>query len=216
MEITPSQLIQQWESVPPLVQYVWLVAESRAQMPKYMLAAVASRETNMSSAYWQGTVGDGGHGHGSFQLDDRFHIIARGFDKDPNAQAQTAAQMLSGLHRQFGNWPQALAAYNSGTPYDWNTTHHDYAADTFARYLVLFEHYDTARVLRLTSPYMIGKDVSFWQMAMNGKHYRGTPLQVDGVYGPKTAAVVGDFQFDNRLPITSALDPLTLAEMAAT
>ena len=43
-------------------------AEKRHKLPPGLLLAIASRETNM-----QDIVGDGGHGRGLFQIDDRFH-----------------------------------------------------------------------------------------------------------------------------------------------
>jgi len=69
MKITADQLAQQvalartrgW--APLLVR-----AEKRHKLPNGMLLAIASRETNM-----QDIVGDGGHGRGLFQIDDRFH-----------------------------------------------------------------------------------------------------------------------------------------------
>src|SRR5262245_66376982 len=69
MKITGDQLAQQvalartrgWL---PLMAH----AEKRHKLPKGMLLAIASRETNM-----QDICGDGGHGRGLFQIDDRFH-----------------------------------------------------------------------------------------------------------------------------------------------
>ena len=43
-------------------------AERRASLPRALLLAVASRETDMNDV-----VGDGGHGRGLFQIDDRSH-----------------------------------------------------------------------------------------------------------------------------------------------
>lgn len=53
-----------------------------------LLYAVGSRETNLMNE-----VGDGGHGHGLFRLDNRSHAIPPGFDDGARAQAKKAAQM---------------------------------------------------------------------------------------------------------------------------
>src|SRR5947207_14903958 len=69
MKISADQLAQQ---VALARSRGWLPliarAEKRHKLPKGMLLAIASRETNM-----QDIVGDGGHGRGLFQIDDRFH-----------------------------------------------------------------------------------------------------------------------------------------------
>src|ERR1044072_4207136 len=69
MKITADQLAQQ---VALARSRGWLPlirrAEKRHKLPQGMLLAIASRETNM-----QDIVGDGGHGRGLFQIDDRFH-----------------------------------------------------------------------------------------------------------------------------------------------
>jgi peptidoglycan hydrolase-like protein with peptidoglycan-binding domain len=69
MKVTADQLAQQ---VALARSRGWLQpiarAEKRHKLPQGLLLAIASRETNM-----QDIVGDGGHGRGLFQIDDRFH-----------------------------------------------------------------------------------------------------------------------------------------------
>jgi len=64
-------------------------------------------------------VGDAGHGHGVFQIDDRWHAFARSpAAMDPARNADYAAGMLeSNLHRYGGDVRAALSAYNSGSPH---------------------------------------------------------------------------------------------------
>lgn len=97
-------------------------------LPPYLLHAVGSRETNLTNE-----VGDGGHGHGIFQLDDRSHVIPPNFDNDITLQALTAAAMLSALFRKYGSWVSALNAYNSGQPLSQYTAGGDYGPDVWSR-----------------------------------------------------------------------------------
>lgn len=84
--------------------------EKRHGLPPFLLFAVASVETNMNNE-----TGDGGHGHGMFQLDDRWHTIPPGFDDDVRKQAATAAGMLkANLAHYAGHLHPAVAAYNAG------------------------------------------------------------------------------------------------------
>jgi hypothetical protein len=83
------------------------------------LAAVAAQETGgPDSDSGSNIVGDSGHGHGLFQLDDRWHAIARTpTAMDPASNAQYAAKMLSGLLQRYGgDMHAALSAYNAGSP----------------------------------------------------------------------------------------------------
>jgi Transglycosylase SLT domain len=84
-----------------------------------LLAAVAAQETGgPGSNAGRNVVGDGGHGHGLFQIDDRWHAFAQSVAAmDPAKNADYAAGMLSGLLKRFGgNVRKALSAYNSGSP----------------------------------------------------------------------------------------------------
>lgn len=83
-----------------------------------LLAAVAAQETGGPGTNGgRNITGDGGHGHGLFQIDDRYHAFARTPSAmDPAANAQYAAGMLSGLIRRYGSVHRALSAYNAGRP----------------------------------------------------------------------------------------------------
>jgi hypothetical protein len=84
-----------------------------------LLAAVAAQETGGPGANaGHNIVGDGGHGHGLFQIDDRWHPFASTkAAMDPAQNADYAAGMLSGLLKRYGgNVHEALSAYNSGSP----------------------------------------------------------------------------------------------------
>ncbi|HEY3674889.1 MAG TPA: transglycosylase SLT domain-containing protein [Candidatus Tumulicola sp.] len=84
-----------------------------------LLAAVAAQETGgPGSNAGSNIVGDGGHGRGVFQIDDRWHDFAKTADAmDPEKNADYAAGMISGLlHRFGGNVHEALSAYNAGDP----------------------------------------------------------------------------------------------------
>lgn len=84
-----------------------------------LLAAVAAQETGGPGANsGKNIVGDGGHGHGIFQIDDRFWAFARSAAAmDPAKNAAMAASILSENLRRFGgNVRQALSAYNAGSP----------------------------------------------------------------------------------------------------
>ncbi|HEY6485484.1 MAG TPA: transglycosylase SLT domain-containing protein [Candidatus Cybelea sp.] len=84
-----------------------------------LLAAVAAQETGGPGANsGHNIVGDGGHGRGVFQIDDRWHPFASSpAAMDPASNANYAAGMLSGLLKRYGgNVHEALSAYNSGSP----------------------------------------------------------------------------------------------------
>ncbi|HEY0380926.1 MAG TPA: transglycosylase SLT domain-containing protein [Candidatus Elarobacter sp.] len=93
-------------------------AATRHHLEPRLLAAVAAQETGgPGSDSGRNIVGDGGHGRGVFQIDDRWHAFARGgAAMDPARNAEYAAGLLeSNLHR-YGDLRSALSAYNAGTP----------------------------------------------------------------------------------------------------
>lgn len=94
-------------------------AAARHHLDPRLLAAVAAQETGGPGAdSGRNVVGDGGHGRGLFQIDDRWHAFARTpAAMDPAANADYAAALLAGLlARCRGNVRAALSAYNGGSP----------------------------------------------------------------------------------------------------
>lgn len=90
-----------------------------------LLAAVAAQETGgPGSNAGRNIVGDGGHGHGVFQIDDRYHAFAGSkAAMDPSRNADYAAGMLRGLlDGNGGNVHDALSSYNAGSPHATGTT----------------------------------------------------------------------------------------------
>jgi hypothetical protein len=94
-------------------------AASRHGVDPKLLAAVAAQETGgPGTNAGHNIVGDGGHGRGLFQIDDRFHAFARSSAAmDPAQNADYAAAMISGLLQSYGgDVHKALSAYNAGGP----------------------------------------------------------------------------------------------------
>ena len=68
---TPSeaQLRSQYEDASSIgLRTACKEAEAKYDLPAGLMLAIASRETNMRNIN-----GDGGHGRGVFQIDDRYH-----------------------------------------------------------------------------------------------------------------------------------------------
>lgn len=147
MRITPVDLSREYKNARSTWPFITDI-EKEYGLPPFLLYAVGSRETNLTNE-----VGDFGHGHGMFQLDDRSHTIPPGFDLDVKAQAIKAASMLQAL---IAYWPKylraAVASYNAGTggvkqaladtgnP-DSYTANHDYGQDVLDRMTYLQKTY---------------------------------------------------------------------------
>jgi len=100
-------------------------AAARHHLDPRLLAAVAAQETGGPGAdSGRNVVGDGGHGRGVFQIDDRWHAFARSpAAMDPARNADYAAGLLeANLGRYGGDVRAALSAYNAGSPNATGTT----------------------------------------------------------------------------------------------
>jgi hypothetical protein len=100
-------------------------AAARHHLDPRLLAAVAAQETGGPGAdSGRNVVGDGGHGRGVFQIDDRWHAFARSpAAMDPARNADYAAGLLeANLGRYGGDVRAALSAYNAGSPAATGTT----------------------------------------------------------------------------------------------
>lgn len=122
MPISNQDLYAQYKRAS--VDWPWLhYVEKIHNLPKFTLFAIASRETNMRNI-----LGDGGHGVGIFQRDDRawknmqtpVGTLATPDGKDwylnhPRQQAEDAATLHKGNLASFNGYESAaLAAYNAG------------------------------------------------------------------------------------------------------
>ena len=149
-------------------------AATRHHLEPRLLAAVAAQETGGPGAdSGRNVVGDGGHGRGVFQIDDRWHTFARSpAAMDPAQNADYAAGLLeSNLQRYGGDVRAALSAYNAGSP-DATGTRTDWGDGNPVGYAdSVFRHY--AR---------LGGDAG---AAANGSAGSGAAL---GAYGSGTTA----------------------------
>ena len=121
-------------------------AAQRHGLDPALLAAVAAQETGGPGVNsGANVVGDGGHGHGLFQIDDRYHAFAATrAAMDPGQNADYAAGLLSSLLQKYGgNVHAALSAYNAGSPAavgsttDWGGMTLGYADSVMAHYAQL-------------------------------------------------------------------------------
>jgi hypothetical protein len=107
-------------------------AARRHGIEPFLLAAVAAQETGGPGVdSGANIVGDGGHGHGIFQIDDRFHAFASTpAARDPAASAveRPAATTVSELRKRgrrrgssFKRRRPADGRSNRSIGHDWST-----------------------------------------------------------------------------------------------
>jgi hypothetical protein len=137
VNITGTQLAMQYEVAIGRWPFLHDV-ERDYGLPPFLLAAVGSRETNLDPRYVD-EPGDGGHGHGIWQRDNRSWSIP---DPYPvTQQAVDAAAFLAALIDEEDDLIAALNRYNSGSPRTERTTGGDYGPDVMARREWLAAHY---------------------------------------------------------------------------
>lgn len=200
MEITESELSAQYQRAKSKWRFIHQT-ELAGGLPRMLLFAVGSRETNLTNE-----VGDFGHGHGVWQLDDRSHTPPGGFtqfDGNVPLQCSIAAGMLHDLlAAEAGNVIRAANRYNSGHPETGKTTHQNYGPDVVERMQTLRRLFVSdvsagdvpawfTRDLGIASPFMQGSDVGVVQ--------KKTGADPDGVFGPVTREHVLNFQTHHGL-----------------
>jgi peptidoglycan hydrolase-like protein with peptidoglycan-binding domain len=210
MEVTKSELSAQYQRAKSNWPFIHQ-AELASGLPRMLLFAVGSRETNLTNE-----VGDFGHGHGVWQLDDRSHRPPGGFaqfDGNVPLQCSIAADMLHGLLTvEAGNVERAANRYNSGQPETEKTAHHNYGPDVMERMQTLRQllvndgpQQDVpawfTRDLGIASPFMQGSDVGVVQ--------KKTGTDPDGVFGPITREHVVKFQTHHGLTADGIVGPTT-------
>lgn len=146
MRLTPTQLRAQYDRV--MRDWPWILdVEEDCNLPPFLLIALGSRETNLRDV-----VGDGGHGHGIWQRDDRSFTIPSPYPLQQ--QAVDAGNLLRSHYVAYRPefkgtalplWRAAVCAYNAGrqgvrnaiaagqTP-DSATTGGDYGDDVLNRW----------------------------------------------------------------------------------
>jgi len=98
--------------------YNLIVAQAQARgIPPAIALAVAQQESGIEQYNSNGSLVMGSDGDtGVFQIIPST-AAGLGVDaSDTNQNVQGGVTLLSQLYAQYGNWTQALSAYNSGTP----------------------------------------------------------------------------------------------------
>ncbi len=141
MESTTNQETATQEILP--WRELILDSSTRHGVSPALVSAVISRESN-----GRNIIGDGGHGRGLMQIDDRWHgefLEANSEGLDPATNIDYGTKLLRNLTREFeGNLSAAIAAYNQGSGNVWRrlragedvdrgTTGGDYSADVLRR-----------------------------------------------------------------------------------
>jgi len=210
MDISESDLSAEYQRAKSKWPFIRQTEVARG-LPRMLLFAIGSRETNLTNE-----VGDFGHGHGVWQLDDRSHTPPGGFaafDGNVPQQCSTAADMLHDLLAiEAGNVERAANRYNSGQPETAHTTHGDYGPDVVERMQTLRRLFPNdgpeapvpawfTRDLGIATPFMHGSDVGVVQ--------KKTGADPDNVFGPVTRDHVVNFQSRHGLTADGVVGEIT-------
>jgi soluble lytic murein transglycosylase-like protein len=109
-------LLGEWtRRIPEALRAVFSSAGAQHGLPAGLLEAVAYRESRFRQDIIDGTTRSSAGAVGIMQIIPRWHPeVGEAGALDPNRAIPYAAKYLQQLHRQFGTWPLALAAYNWG------------------------------------------------------------------------------------------------------
>jgi soluble lytic murein transglycosylase-like protein len=109
-----------WKAVlqgPKWAPYINVIEQSLG-IPKDLLARMAYQESSFKPDVITGLVKSPAGALGILQLIPQFWSTVQGpipfTDQDTYAQIKQAAGFLASLHDRFGDWAEALAAYNFG------------------------------------------------------------------------------------------------------
>ena len=211
---------------------ICLEAELNAGLPRGLLLAIASRETHCRDI-----VGDGGHGRGYFQIDDRSHqaflrkhgVLGGGVPPAREAAAYAAQLLLDNgaFGRRKGVKPVdllkfSLSSYNAGAgnaikgyvagDSDRKTAHGNYGADVLERLRVVTAWLDDApipRVRPLLKEGSRGKAVLELKQKLAAAT-DGTPqFAMTPVWGKALTKAVEEFQRANGLEVDGEVGPNT-------
>lgn len=141
MNITGSQLDVEYASTSIAFGDIISNVESDFNLPPFSMYAIGSRETNLSP-YYIDHPGDGGHGHGLWQVDDRSHDIPADWATDIEWQCRKGAEIFNDcLGATNDDIVAALNMYNSGQAETQYTTGKDYGPDVESRRQYLLNKY---------------------------------------------------------------------------
>jgi hypothetical protein len=205
-----------------------LAVERRAELPRALLLAIASRET-----HFRNVAGDGGHGRGVFQIDDRSHgewlrrhgAGAPGAVPSVEDAAAYAAEILAGnlaYGRSKGLSGErllrfAVSAYNAGAGGAWRglaergdpdarTAHGNYGKDVLERMALIRGFLGEPLLRRGDSGAAVAelkRRLRAWFDANGG----GPSFKQNSQYGAATAKAVEEFQRRNRLDVDGVAGP---------
>jgi soluble lytic murein transglycosylase-like protein len=119
----PTVQVEQLQRLPPrLARWALEIycAAALYRLEPVVLAAILERESRGGEALsppGPAGVGDGGHGRGLMQIDDRWHgaFVATGLWAEPVIALVYGARLLrQSLDALGGDYPAAIGAYNAG------------------------------------------------------------------------------------------------------